>query len=86
MSCWLTRVRTHAVVIDAPSIEDGACLGQRAKQRLIQGFITQSIDEALNKCILLRHSVQPVAIPTIVQVWMNEPLTEIPPRARRSAS
>ena len=48
--------------------------------------ITQSIDEALKKCILLRHPVQPVAIPTIVQVWMNEPLTEIPPAATRSAS
>ena len=34
-----------------------------------------------------KHSVQPVAISTIVKFWMNEPLTEIPPvrdRLRRS--
>ncbi len=29
-------------------------MGQRAKQRLIQAFIAQSADEALNKRILLR--------------------------------
>jgi hypothetical protein len=33
-----------------------------------------------------RHSVQPVAISTIVRVWMNEPATDVPPWATMSTS
>ena len=33
-----------------------------------------------------RHSVQPVAISTIVSVWMNEPATDVPPCATMSTS
>jgi len=33
-----------------------------------------------------RHSVHPVAISTIVSVWMNEPATLVPPCATMSIS
>src|SRR4030081_3657762 len=33
-----------------------------------------------------RHSVQPVAISTMVSVWMNEPATDVPPCATMSTS
>ena len=33
-----------------------------------------------------RHSVHPVAISTIVSVWMNEPATDVPPCATMSIS
>jgi hypothetical protein len=33
-----------------------------------------------------KHSVQPVATSTRVNVWMNEPVTDMPPCATRSAS
>ena len=33
-----------------------------------------------------KHSVQPVATSTIVSVWMNEPATDVPPRATMSTS
>src|SRR6476659_3192920 len=33
-----------------------------------------------------RHSVQPVAISTIVRVWINEPATDVPPWATMSTS
>src|SRR6516164_2625355 len=51
--------------------------------RLCTFFIASTTSEP-SRVTSGRHSVQPVAMSTIVSVWMNEPATDVPPWATMS--
>jgi hypothetical protein len=46
------RVRTSAVVVPSPFLEQGACLGERGERRLVEELVAQPAIEALDEGVL----------------------------------